>query len=97
METNQTTTTAAPFTVGQRVKWSEYALCHYRSYWLSAGSEPAKSNAKEEYKTRLAARGTVTECSLGAYANWTVKVLLDTQTSPHHSLPYMWTEAEGRA
>lgn len=85
------------FKVGQRVKYSGYALRPQRDYWQGQGREPAKSRAKRAFETKRAMRGTVTEVhppkrfKLGGVGP-TITVTTD-DGAVHHSLPYLWEEA----
>lgn len=84
--------TPAPFTVGQRVRWSGNALRPRRDSWLLAGRSSDKSHAKDELDRMAAERGTVTDCQPGKYTAWTVNVRTDSGHE-HNSLPYLWEDA----
>ncbi len=88
-----TTISAAPFTAGQRVRWSGYVINEKRNRWLSCGRASEKSAAKDALDAANAARGTVVHCMTGQYAPWVVVVRLDGATSDHHSLPHLWEVA----
>ncbi len=51
------------FEVGDRVKYSGYALERDRQYYLGLGDYSRKNAAKEFYENKLAQRGTVTDVS----------------------------------
>lgn len=93
MNAAQTTATAAPFKVGDRVKRSEYALRPIRSSWLQAGSYTAKSAAKDELDRETAKRGTVTACDPGRHCGFTVCVQID-DGGAHYGMPYLWEAAQ---
>lgn len=74
--------------VGNRIKYTEYALRSKRDYWQRCGREPQKSNAKRAYETACAVRGTITAETLNG-----IEVTTDSGEI-HHSLDYLWERAE---
>lgn len=70
--------------IGDKVKYTEYALRSKRDYWQRCGREPQKSNAKRAYETACAVRGTVTDKLPSG-----IEVTEDCGTV-HRSLDYLW-------
>lgn len=79
--------------IGQRVKYSMYALQSKWDYWQQCGREPYKSNAKRAYEAAQAIRGTVTAITSSRYAPVVLEVIEDDNGAVHQSLPYLWTNA----
>lgn len=93
MNVMQTTATAAPFKVGDRVKRSGHALRPVRDRWLQAGSYSAKTAAKDELDREANKRGTITACDPGKYCGFTVCVQID-GGGAHYGMPYLWEDAQ---
>lgn len=74
--------------IGDRVKWSWYALQKDWDYYHNCGREPFKSNAKRHFEQKKDMRGTVLEVGKN-----TCKVKFDSQESIHDMLSYMVEKA----
>ena len=84
-----------PFNVGDRVKFSEYALRSYRNRWLNAGSACLKTATFAELNRQSAIRGVVVSCELGKHG-FSVNVKTDAG-GVHSSMPNLWKREEGNA
>lgn len=75
------------FEVGDRVKFSEYALRDLWRFYHNQGREPAKSRAKRAFDDKQAVRGTVAEVS-------PTGISVETDDGARHSsLAYIWDKA----
>ncbi len=83
-------TQTAPFSVGDRVRWSGHEIMRKRDRWLNEGREPMKSSAKDSLDKAAAQRGTVLAVEPGRYTPWVCRIKLDDETTEHNCVPYLF-------